>query len=122
MSNYLARRLCEAENERRKKQVSEDKITVDELIAMFGDRMPIAAVEILTSGDGTADEKRQQLRELIDPDKTDFYWHRDECEYKFAPLDVCDCVQLNMLDEIKRLRKEVAGNSQHVVSAFDWCR
>jgi hypothetical protein len=29
--------------------------------------------------------------------------HRDECPFKFATLDVCDCVEKNMLDRIAAL-------------------
>ena len=44
-----------------------------------------------------------------------YHDHRDDCPFKFAPLDVCDCVEKNMLDriaaqaaEIERLRSELA--------------
>jgi len=29
--------------------------------------------------------------------------HRDDCPFKFATLDVCDCVEKNMLDRIEQL-------------------
>lgn len=32
--------------------------------------------------------------------------HRDDCPFKFATLDVCDCVERNMLDRIEALTKE----------------
>jgi hypothetical protein len=32
--------------------------------------------------------------------------HRDDCPFKFATLDMCDCVEKNMLDRIEALTKE----------------
>ena len=32
-----------------------------------------------------------------------YHDHRSDCPFKFAPLDVCDCVEHNMLDHIKQL-------------------
>ena len=32
--------------------------------------------------------------------------HRDDCPFKFATLDVCDCVEKNMLDRIEALTAE----------------
>ena len=34
--------------------------------------------------------------------------HRDECEFKFAPLDVCNCVEKNMADRIEELEAKLA--------------
>ena len=42
--------------------------------------------------------------------------HRDECEFKFAPLDVCDCVEKNMADRIK----ELEANLAEAVGALEW--
>ena len=33
--------------------------------------------------------------------------HRDDCPFKFATLDVCDCVEKNMLDRIEALTAKV---------------
>jgi hypothetical protein len=33
--------------------------------------------------------------------------HRDDCPFKFATLDVCDCVEHNMLDRIEALTAKV---------------
>ena len=32
-----------------------------------------------------------------------YHDHRDDCPFKFATLDVCDCVEKNMLDRIEQL-------------------
>lgn len=37
---------------------------------------------------------------------TEYHDHRDDCPFKFAPLDACDCVEKNMLDRIEALTKE----------------
>ena len=37
---------------------------------------------------------------------TEYHDHRDDCPFKFATLDVCDCVEKNMLDRIEALTKE----------------
>ena len=37
---------------------------------------------------------------------TEHHDHRDDCPFKFATLDVCDCVEKNMLDRIEALTKE----------------
>ena len=34
---------------------------------------------------------------------TEHHDHRDDCPFKFATLDVCDCVEKNMLDRIEAL-------------------
>ena len=34
--------------------------------------------------------------------------HRDDCPFKFATLDVCDCVEKNMLDRIEALTAKLA--------------
>jgi uncharacterized coiled-coil DUF342 family protein len=33
--------------------------------------------------------------------------HRDDCPFKFATLDVCDCVEKNMLDRIEALTEQL---------------
>ena len=33
--------------------------------------------------------------------------HRDDCPFKFATLDVCDCVEKNMLDRIEALEAKL---------------
>lgn len=33
--------------------------------------------------------------------------HRDDCPFKFATLDVCDCVERNMLDRVKALEAKL---------------
>ena len=35
-----------------------------------------------------------------------YHDHRSDCPFKFASLDVCDCVEHNMLDRIEALTKE----------------
>lgn len=35
-----------------------------------------------------------------------YHDHRSDCPFKFAPLDVCACVEHNMLDRIKALTAE----------------
>ena len=37
---------------------------------------------------------------------TEYHDHRDDCPFKFATLDVCDCVEKNMLDRIEALTAE----------------
>ncbi len=37
---------------------------------------------------------------------TEHHDHRDDCPFKFATLDACDCVEKNMLDRIEALTKE----------------
>jgi hypothetical protein len=37
-----------------------------------------------------------------------YHDHRDDCPFKFATLDVCDCVEKNMLDRIEALTAELA--------------
>jgi len=37
---------------------------------------------------------------------SEYHDHRDDCPFKFATLDVCDCVEKNMLDRIEALTKE----------------
>jgi hypothetical protein len=32
-----------------------------------------------------------------------YHDHRSDCPFKFAPLDVCDCAEHNMLDHIEQL-------------------
>lgn len=34
---------------------------------------------------------------------TEHHDHRDDCPFKFATLDVCDCVKKNILDRIEQL-------------------
>lgn len=38
----------------------------------------------------------------------DYKKHREDCQFKFAPLDVCDCVEKNMEERIKELEAETA--------------
>jgi len=50
--------------------------------------------------------------------------HRDECEFKFAPLDVCDCVEKNMADRIEELEQLVASleaKLKKAAEALEWC-
>lgn len=56
---------------------------------------------------------------------TEYHDHRDDCPFKFATLDVCDCVEKNMLDRIEaltaNLAKAVEGLDavvQHEASTF----
>ena len=39
---------------------------------------------------------------------TEYRDHRDDCPFKFATLDVCDCVEKNMLDRIEELEAKLA--------------
>lgn len=39
---------------------------------------------------------------------TEYHDHRDDCPFKFATLDACDCVEKNMLDRIEALTDELA--------------
>jgi hypothetical protein len=39
---------------------------------------------------------------------TEHHDHRDDCPFKFATLDVCDCVEKNMLDRIEALTAKLA--------------
>ena len=39
---------------------------------------------------------------------TEHHDHRDACPFKFATLDVCDCVEKNMLDRIEALTSKLA--------------
>ena len=39
---------------------------------------------------------------------TEHHDHRDDCPFKFATLDVCDCVEKNMLDRIEDLEAKLA--------------
>jgi hypothetical protein len=36
-----------------------------------------------------------------------YHDHRSDCPFKFASLDVCDCVEHNMLDRIEALTAKV---------------
>jgi hypothetical protein len=38
---------------------------------------------------------------------TEHHDHRDDCPFKFATLDVCDCVEKNMLDRIDALTEQL---------------
>ena len=38
---------------------------------------------------------------------TEHHDHRDDCPFKFATLDVCDCVEKNMLDRVKALEAKL---------------
>jgi chromosome segregation ATPase len=48
---------------------------------------------------------------------TEYHDHRDDCPFKFATLDVCDCVEKNMLDRIEALTKK---RDQHWDSFVHW--
>lgn len=37
----------------------------------------------------------------------EYHKHRKDCQFAFAPLDVCDCVQKNMADRIEALEAQV---------------
>jgi len=43
---------------------------------------------------------------------TEYHDHRDDCPFKFATLDACDCVEKNMLDRIEALTEQLAA-AQH---------
>ena len=45
---------------------------------------------------------RKLTRKLIDAHS----YHRPDCKFSFAPLDVCFCVAENMAEEIMRLSAE----------------
>jgi len=47
-----------------------------------------------------------------------YHDHRSDCPFKFAPLDVCDCVEHNMLDHIEQL---VAANKS-LIKELKTCR
>ena len=47
-----------------------------------------------------------------------YHDHRSDCPFKFAPLDVCDCVEHNMLDHIEQL---VAANKS-LIKDLKTCR
>ena len=47
---------------------------------------------------------------------TEYHDHRDDCPFKFATLDACDCVEKNMLDRIEALTAELAGG---VLAEYD---
>ena len=36
----------------------------------------------------------------------EYHKHRKDCQFAFAPLDVCDCVQKNMADRIEALEQD----------------
>ena len=38
----------------------------------------------------------------------EYHKHRKDCQFAFAPLDVCDCVQKNMADRIQALEARIA--------------
>ena len=47
--------------------------------------------------------------------------HRDDCPFKFATLDVCDCVEKNMLDRIDALTAKLTNlveKSNAMLDAF----
>jgi hypothetical protein len=47
-----------------------------------------------------------------------YHDHRSDCPFKFAPLDVCDCAEHNMLDHIEQL---VAANKS-LIKELNTCR
>ncbi len=50
---------------------------------------------------------------------TEYHDHRDDCPFKFATLDVCDCVEKNMLDRIEALTEQLAAARQDAKAAED---
>ncbi len=50
---------------------------------------------------------------------TEYHDHRDDCPFKFATLDVCDCVEKNMLDRIEALTEQLAAARQDAKFAED---
>lgn len=50
---------------------------------------------------------------------TEYHDHRDDCPFKFATLDACDCVEKNMLDRIEALTKQLAAARQDAKAAED---
>ena len=56
---------------------------------------------------------------------TEHHDHRDDCPFKFATLDVCDCVENNMLDRIEALEAKLAAAVEALsfasnMDATDW--
>ena len=51
---------------------------------------------------------------------TEYHDHRDDCPFKFATLDVCDCVEKNMLDRIKALTEQLAAARDDAKEAEDY--
>ena len=45
---------------------------------------------------------------------TEYHDHRDDCRFKFATLDACDCAEKNMLDRIEALIAENAKLHDHI--------
>jgi len=45
-------------------------------------------------------------------DLEDYRKHRKDCEFKFAPLDVCLCTEKNMLDRIEALEARMAARAE----------
>jgi len=43
------------------------------------------------------------------------YQHRDECHFKFAPLDTCNCVEKNMTDHALALVATALHKAVHAV-------
>lgn len=50
---------------------------------------------------------------------TEYHDHRDDCPFKFATLDMCDCVEKNMLDRIEALTEQLAAARQDAKAAED---
>ena len=48
---------------------------------------------------------------------TEHHDHRDDCPFKFATLDACDCVEKNMLDRVKALTKERDAYARKLMQA-----
>ena len=48
---------------------------------------------------------------------TEYHDHRDDCPFKFATLDMCDCVEKNMLDRIEALTEQLAAARQDAKEA-----
>ncbi len=47
-----------------------------------------------------------------------YHDHRSDCPFKFAPLDVCDCVEHNMLDHIEQL----VVTNKSLIKELNTCR
>ena len=50
---------------------------------------------------------------------TEHHDHRDDCPFKFATLDVCDCVEKNMLDRIEALTANLTKALEALLTIVD---
>ena len=48
-----------------------------------------------------------------------YHDHRSDCPFKFASLDVCDCVEYNMLDRIEALTAKLAEAEAKLAKAVE---